>query len=190
MNLTFKQCAELAEVKESTARFYRDTFLGFFSSVGEGRKRQYHPSVVEVIKFISTNYAQNLTQEQIQILLEQKYGVTVEVTPQQLNNATQELHNAVVMQSQEHNITQAQLLEIMKMTFSEELEKRNEGTNGRLGTLQNEMTTGFNNVVQKMDTVIQRQDEILQEKNQKIEELEEEIKRLKNLKWWQRKKQV
>jgi len=123
---TFKQCAELAEVKESTARFYRDTFPGFFSVVGEGRKRQYHPSVVEVIKFVSANYAQNLTQEQIQILLEEKYGVTVEVSTQELNNATQELHNAVATQSQEHNITQTQLLEIMKTAFSQELEKRDE----------------------------------------------------------------
>lgn len=174
--LTFKQCAELAEVKESTARFYRDTFPSFFSSVGEGRKRQYHPSVTEVIKFVSSNYAQNLTQEQIQILLERKYGVTVEVIKQELHNATQELHNAVATQSQEHNITQNQLLETMKTAFSEEFEKR-----------QNEMTTGFNNVVRKMDTMIERQDEILQEKNQKIVELEEEIKRLKSLKWWQRK---
>lgn len=126
MYFTFKQCAELAEVKESTARFYRDTFPGFFSSVGEGRKRQYHPSVVDVIKFISANYAQNLTQEQIQALLEQKYGVTVEIATQELNNATQELHNAVATQSQEHNITQTQLLEIMKKAFAQELEKRDE----------------------------------------------------------------
>lgn len=176
MYFTFKQCAELAEVKESTARFYRDTFPGFFSSVGEGRKRQYHPSVVEVIKFVSTNYAQNLTQEQIQRLLEQKYGVTVEVTKQELNNATQELNNAVATQSQEYNITQTQLLEMMKMAFAEELEKR-----------QSETAAGFNKVVQKLDAIIQRQDEILIEKNKKIEELEAEIQRLRNLKWWQKK---
>ena len=176
MYFTFKQCAELAEVKESTARFYRDTFPGFFSVIGEGRKRQYHPSVVEVIKFVSANYAQNLTQEQIQILLEQKYGVTVEVVTQELNNATQELHNAVATQTQEHNITQTQLLETMRTAFSEEFEKR-----------EGEMTTGFNNVMQKMDTMIQRQDEILTEKNQKIVELEAEIQRLRSLKWWQRK---
>src|SRR5665648_854441 len=82
----------MSELKESTARFYRDTFPGFFSAIGEGRKRQYHPSVVEVLQFISANYAQNLTQEQIQILLEQKYGVIVEVATQELNNATQELN--------------------------------------------------------------------------------------------------
>ena len=50
MYFTFKQCAELAKVKESTARFYRDTFLGFFSAIGEGRKRQYHPSGVPPAK--------------------------------------------------------------------------------------------------------------------------------------------
>lgn len=126
MYFTFKQCAELAEVKESTARFYRDTFPGFFSSVGEGRKRQYHPSVVDVIKFVSANYAQNLTQEQIQILLEEKYGVTVNIATQELNNATQELHNAIATQSQEHNITQTQLLETIKTAFAQELEKRDE----------------------------------------------------------------
>lgn len=67
------------------------------------------------------------------------------------------------------------------------LNRNFEGTDKRLGTLQNEMTTGFSNVVQKMDTMIQRQDEILQEKNKKIEELETEIKRLRSLRWWQRK---
>lgn len=127
MNFTFKQCAELAEVKESTARFYRDSFPDFFSSVGEGRKRQYHPSVVEVLKFISENYAQNLTQEQIHVLLEQKYGVTVELETQEHNNVTQELHNTVVTQSQELNIiTQSQLFETLKRVFSQELNKRDE----------------------------------------------------------------
>ena len=42
------------EVKGSTARFYRDTFPGFFSSVGEGRKRQYHPALplIEFFLFV------------------------------------------------------------------------------------------------------------------------------------------
>jgi len=173
---TFKQCAELAEVKESTARFYRDTFPSFFPSVNEGRKRQYHPSCVEVIKFISSNYAQNLTQEQIYQLLEEKYGVTVEIATQEISNAKLELHNALTTQAQENNITQTQLLSTMKSAFSEEFEKR-----------QNEMTTGFRDVVQKMDTMIQRQDEILIEKNQKIVELEAENQRLRSLRWWQRK---
>jgi len=124
VNFTFKQCAELAEVKESTARFYRDTFPSFFSATGEGRKRQYHPSVVEVLKFISENYAQNLTQDQIHILLEEKYGVTIDIATQELSNATQELHNAVATQSQEHNITQTQLFETMKKAFAEEFEKQ------------------------------------------------------------------
>jgi len=173
---TFKQAAELAEVKESTARFYRDSFPGFFSAVGEGRKRQYHPSVVEVIKFISDSYNQKLTQEQIHQLLETKYGVSIEVATQEINNATQELHNALATQSQEHNITQTQLLETMKTAFAEEFEKR-----------QNEMTTGFNNVVQKLDAITQRQDEIIIEQTQKIVELEAENQRLRSLKWWQRK---
>ena len=176
MYFTFKQCAELAGVKESTARFYRDSFPSFFTAQGEGRKRQYHPSVVEVIKFISDSYNQKLTQEQIHQLLETKYGVSVEVATQEINNATQELHNALATQSQEHSITQTQLLETMKTAFSEEFQKRD-----------GEMTTGFNNVMQKMDTVIKRQDQILIEQNQKIVELEAEIQRLKSLKWWQRK---
>lgn len=47
----------IAEVKESTARFYRYTFLGFFSSEGESRKRRYHPSVVAFSSLIGLNYA-------------------------------------------------------------------------------------------------------------------------------------
>jgi DNA-binding transcriptional MerR regulator len=126
VNFTFKQCAELAELKESTARFYRDTFPNYFSSVGEGRKRQYYPSVVEVLKFISGSYAQNLTQEQIEQLLEMKWGVILEVKTQELNNAAQELRNTVTTQSQEHSISQSQLLEIVKTAFFQELEKRDE----------------------------------------------------------------
>jgi len=67
------------------------------------------------------------------------------------------------------------------------LNQNSEGTDKKLGNLQNEMTMGFSNVVQKMDTMIQRQDEILIEKNQKIVELEAENQRLRSLKWWQRK---
>lgn len=65
------------------------------------------------------------------------------------------------------------------------LNHNSQGTDRQLGFLHNEMTTGFNSVVQKMDTMIQRQDEILIEKNKKIKELEAEIQRLRSLKWWQ-----
>ena len=58
----------------------------------------------------------------------------------------------------------------------------------KMNTMRDEMTTGFNNVVQKMNTMIkiQRQEEIiieeiLIEKNQKIEKLEAENQRLRSL---------
>jgi len=67
------------------------------------------------------------------------------------------------------------------------LNNNSQGTDRQLGILHNEIITGFNSVVRKMDTMIQRQDEILIEKNKKIEELEAEIQRLRSRKWWQRK---
>jgi DNA-binding transcriptional MerR regulator len=58
----------------------------------------------------------------------------------------------------------------------------------KMNTMRDEMTTGFNNVVQKMNTMIkiQRQEEIiieeiLIEKNQKIEKLEAENQKLRSL---------
>jgi archaellum component FlaC len=56
-----------------------------------------------------------------------------------------------------------------------------------MGALQDEVATGFKDIIQRMDTMLKRQDEVIVERDQKVEELEEEIKRLKNLKWYQRK---
>jgi archaellum component FlaC len=59
--------------------------------------------------------------------------------------------------------------------------------NHNLEGLHDEVSTGFNDIIQRMDTMLKRQDEVIVERDHKVIELEEEIKRLKSLKWYQRK---
>lgn len=83
-----------------------------------------------------------------------------------------------------------------------------EGTGKQIGSLQGDVSAGFNNITQRMDAMLKqqdemlkqqslmmkRQDEIIEEKDKKVIELEEENTqlrdentRLKNLKWYQRR---
>lgn len=70
------------------------------------------------------------------------------------------------------------------------LSRNLEGTGKQIGALQDEVATGFKDIIQRMDTMLKRQDEVIVERDQKVIELEVEIERLRSLKWWQRKKQV
>lgn len=77
MKLTFKQIAEKAGVNPSTAAFQRDKFLSYFSYTGEGRRRKYGEDSIELLRTISTLYAEGKTYEDILDVLENRFGVQV-----------------------------------------------------------------------------------------------------------------
>ena len=74
-----------------------------------------------------------------------------------------------------------------ELIVTDVLSRNLEGTGRQIGALQEEVASGFKDIIQRMDTILKSQDEVIAERDQKVIELEEEIKRLKNLKWYQRR---
>lgn len=102
---TFKQAAELAGLHENTARTYRDRFLEFFVCTGEGRRRRYPEEAVAILKLISEKVSQNLTQEQIQVELERKYGLFINTTTREHNTRRQQQHGNTARNSSSNTNT-------------------------------------------------------------------------------------
>lgn len=113
---TFKQAAELAGLHENTARTYRDRFPEFFSWTGEGRRRRYAEDTVSLLQFIGEKVALNMTQEQIQSELEQRYGVFVSTVTPENNITTQEENNSLS--------TPTQFIELVRIAVAKELQSR------------------------------------------------------------------
>jgi len=91
MYTTLKRCAELADnLNISTARFYKDKYLQYFTTSGEGKKTRYdETSTVELLLLITNSYKQNFDMDQIVELLDSKYGVIVtDLVPQTEDNTT------------------------------------------------------------------------------------------------------
>jgi len=102
MYVTLKACADKAGINISSARFYKDKFLQYFATSGEGRNTKYdEESTVEILALISKLYKQNMDEAQIIEELENRYGIPTVghlVQQEKDNNSEttqQELINAV-----------------------------------------------------------------------------------------------
>jgi len=81
MSYAFKQCAKLAGIGESLARFYKDRYEEYFIvSSGEGRNRRYSQQTVDTLKFISRCYNDKRDHSEIVEALDSLYGVPIENT--------------------------------------------------------------------------------------------------------------
>ena len=99
MYTTLKRCAELADnLNISTARFYKDKYLQYFTTSGEGKKTRYdETSTVELLLLITNSYKQNFDMDQIVELLDSKYGVIVtDLVPQTEDNTTVTVQQSMV----------------------------------------------------------------------------------------------
>ncbi|KLU63701.1 HTH-type transcriptional regulator HmrR [Desulfosporosinus acididurans] len=167
--MNINEASKVLGCSSETLRKYERNF-GLKIQRNTENYRDYSDKDIETFRNILDLKERGLSLAQIKDILDR----TVEVQEQKIE----------VIKKSEFNKLQGKDFETLLVNI---LNKNFEGTDRQLGALQNEMTTGFSNLTQKMDTIIQRQDEIIQERNQKIVELEAEIQRLKNLKWWQRR---
>jgi DNA-binding transcriptional MerR regulator len=71
--MTMAEVAKELDIPESTARYYRDSFIDFIPSVGEGRKKRYRPETVEVLRFIAEGFKGKLTVMEIETGLSQMF---------------------------------------------------------------------------------------------------------------------
>jgi len=116
MYLTLKDCAELAHINVSSARFYKDKeeFRNYFKTSGEGKKIKYEQdSTVELLSFISKSYAEGLDADQIVELMDSRFGMIV------TDLATQEPDNNTETTQQED------LVHSLRHVLLEELAKQN-----------------------------------------------------------------
>ena len=174
---TFKQAAELAGLHENTARTYRDRFLEFFSYTGEGRRRRYPEEAVAILKLISEKVSQNLTQEQIQVELERKYGLFINTTTRKDNIATPEDNNNTETQLEIAPATRTQFLELVRIAVAQELQSRDVV----IAELKAELKESINN----FDVLIAKQEKRDQERDTWIVAQLRTVLDEKKKPWWQ-----
>jgi len=112
MYSTLKRCSELAKQNISTSRFYKNKYLQYFKTSGEGKKTKFEESsTVELLRLIGESYTKGLDSDQITGLLDMQYGVTVTDIAQQDNNSIGTTQHEDLVQS-------------IRSVFVEEISKR------------------------------------------------------------------
>ena len=163
---------ELAKKLEiSTETLYKyERYFSLKIKRNEDNKRIYEDKDIDIFKNILELKERGLGLAQIKGIVDK----TVEVSERKIE----------VLKNSSFDQFQGKDFELIVTNV---LSRNLEGTGKQIGALQDEVATGFKDVIQRMDTMLKRQDEVIVEKDQKVIELEEEIKRLKSRKWWQRK---
>ena len=77
--MTIAEIAKELNIPESTARYYRDGFIDYIPSVGEGRKKRYRPETIEVLRFIAEGFKRKLTAMEIENGLSQMFARNLDV---------------------------------------------------------------------------------------------------------------
>jgi len=123
MYLTLKQCSELTDINISTCRYYKDTYLQYFRTQGEGKTTKFEKSsTVEILNVIKASYVKKLDHDQIVEVLDKRYGVniTTDIVTQEPDNnteATQQedlVHSLRVMLQQELSRRDELILELQE----------------------------------------------------------------------------
>lgn len=180
MGLTLKQCAEKAGQPESTARFYRDRFIEFFSFTGESRHREYDESTVDVLQAIARLYNEGLNHKQVKEALDGLFGVPVT--------------NTAVSQGSSSKTAGAQFdtESVIRDVFQEELARRDEiilRMERKLDGLMDiviERDEVITKLEQKVDeharSAVDRDREVMET----IREVQAEAQRERSMPWWRR----
>jgi len=175
MFLTLKDCASLAGVGVSSARFYKDKeeFRHYFKTSGEGKKIKYEEkSTVEILQFISKSYTEGLDADQIVGLMDNKFGMIVtDLTAQAPDNTTE-------------TTQQEDLMHSLRLMLQQELNKRDE----LILELQEE--------IQSIKEILLKQDERSEDRHRKVELRDNEVlqairalqaeSQQRNKPWWKR----
>ena len=105
MYLTLKQCSELTDINISTCRYYKDVYLQYFRTQGEGKTTKFEKSsTVEILNVIKASYVRKLDHDQIVELLDKMYGVnvTTDIVTQEPDNNTIATQQEDLVQSIRH----------------------------------------------------------------------------------------
>ena len=142
MYLTLKDCALLADnMNVSSARYYKDTYLEYFDTQGEGKTTKFEEhSTIELLKLIKAAYVKKLDHSQIIELLNIKRGfIPSNSITQVVDNTTETTqqedltHSIRLMLQQELNKRDKLILELQEeiQSIKEILLKQDEGAEDR-----------------------------------------------------------
>jgi len=115
MDITLKKISEITSINISTIRFYKDKYLQYLTTSGEGRTMKYEQvTSVAIFSLVAESYKKNFDQDQIIELLDQRFGVNI-VTD-------------LVAQPDDNNAaaTQQDVLSEIRSMFKEEMQSRDE----------------------------------------------------------------
>lgn len=182
MYLTLKQCADLAKIGISSARFYKDKpeFKPYFITIGEGRNTKYQEtSTVETLTLISKAYTDNLDADQIVELLENRYGVITDLVTQEGNNNT--------TTTQQEDLTNS-----IRAIFIEEIAKRDSlilHLQQELVNTKEELQQELSGIKQSLVTLHERGEDGLrgsERRDADIMSMMRDLQADKQRKWWQK----
>jgi len=174
MYLTLKDCASLAGINVSSARFYKDKeeFRNYFKTTGEGKKIKYEQdSTVELLSFISKSYSEGLDADQIVGLMENRFGMIV------TDLATQEPDNNTEATQQED------LVQSLRAMLQQELSRRDElilELQEEIEGIRQTLTDHNKRAEDRSRSVEERDNEVLQ----RLTEIKEAQQR--NNPWWRK----
>jgi len=147
MYLTLKQCSELTDINISTCRYYKDTYLPYFNTQGEGKTTKFEKdSTIEILNIIKASYAKKMDHDQIIDILEKRYGVVVDLVTQGPGNNTETTQQEDLVQSLKVIILdlQEELADIKQTLLKQD--ERNEDGDRRAEARDNEVLQKLNDI--------------------------------------------
>ncbi len=182
--MTIAEVAKELNIPESTARYYRDNFIDFIPSVGEGRKKRYRPETVEVLRFIAEGFKRKLTATEIEDGLNQIFTRNLDIDqPTVITTAAtqQQSENEVKQYALQLQIALEQMSKTMQVIANQkeeiaELRKHIADVEEQ----QQKQTDYINNKLEERDRKLMGSIREIQEVKKEIAAATQE----KNERWW------
>ncbi|WP_019380328.1 MerR family transcriptional regulator [Actinomadura geliboluensis] len=189
--MTIAEIAKVLDIPESTARYYRDSFIDYIPSVGEGRKKRYRPEASEVLRFIAEGFKRKLTAKEIEYGLSQMFprnfdiedttAITSAATQQQSENEVKQY--ALQLQSALEQMTKT--MQVIANQKEEIVELRNHVAD--LEKKQQDQQDYINKKLEDRDLKLIQSLKESQEAKKLFLEVKEQIAAAKEKKsWWQK----
>ena len=80
--LTIKEIAQVLNIPESTARYYRDKWPEYIPTSGQGRNKRYEPAAVEILRLIAEGLRNGRSATEIENELSLKYQAIMDIEPE------------------------------------------------------------------------------------------------------------
>lgn len=128
--LSFREIARRADIVEATARFYRERFPEYFSTIGDGRHKKYSTGSIEILKTIQEAYGKGHDHDEVRNILMDLFGIPMEdgeaVTGQLVSKRSfrEEIVNIISEAVDEHiKVTIKHALEVQANKYTEVIEQ-------------------------------------------------------------------